>query len=104
MKSCNKNGGQGNFRGERRRINKSNMKCFVCQKFGHFARERNENKNEPEVDEVKVARQEFDEENTFLVIITEGGCCSNRLRNSCNNNFGNDAEPCCNRLSKYCNR
>ena len=71
-RSCNKNGDQDNFRGERRRIDKSKMQCFVCQKFDHFARECNANKKEPQVDEVKVARKKFDEENPLLVMIAEG--------------------------------
>lgn len=55
--NCNKNDGQGNFRGERGGIYKSKMQCFVCQKFVHFTREYNANKKEPQLDEAKVARQ-----------------------------------------------
>lgn len=50
------NGGQGNFKGKRRRIHKRKIQCFVYKKFGHFAREYNVNKKEPQVDESKVAR------------------------------------------------
>ncbi|XP_058733125.1 uncharacterized protein LOC131604719 [Vicia villosa] len=105
--SCNKNGGQGNFKGERRRIDKSKMQCFVCQKFGHFSRECNVNKKEPHVNESKVAiaRQVFNEENTLLVMIIEWEYSSIRLRDNNNNNiFGNAAETCCNRLPIRCNR
>lgn len=79
-------------------IDKSKMQCFVCQKFDHFAREWNANKKEPQVDEVKVVRQKFDEESTLLVMITWGECNNNRLQGSSNSIFGNAAEPCCNRL------
>lgn len=48
--TCNKNGGQGNFRGEKKRINKSNEQCFKCQKFSHFSRECNANNKEPKGD------------------------------------------------------
>lgn len=56
-RSYNKNDGQNNFRGERRRIDQSKMQCFICQNFGHFPRECNANKKEPQVDEAKVERQ-----------------------------------------------
>lgn len=57
--SYNKHGGQGNFRGERKRFNKSKEKCCKCQRFDHFAKECNANKKESQAGEVKVARQEF---------------------------------------------
>lgn len=88
--SCNKNGGQANFRGERKMIDKSKMQYFVCQKFDYFARECNANKKEPQVDEAKVTRQEFNKENTFFTMIIERECSSNRLRDNSNNRFRND--------------
>lgn len=103
-RSCNKNGSQGNFRGERKRIDKSKIQCFVCQKLGNFAWECNAIKKEPQMDEAKGARQDFDDENTLLVKIIEGECSNNRLRDISNNNFGNVAEPCCNWLHKSCNQ
>ena len=54
------------------------------------------------MDEAKVARQEFDDGKTLLVMFTEGECSSSRLRD--NNNFGNSAETCHNRLRKDRNR
>lgn len=99
-----KNDGQGNFIGDRKRIDKSNMQCFICQRFSHFAREWNANKKEPQWDEAKVARQEFDKENSFLVMITERECSNSRLRDNINNGFGNAAKACCNRLHKSYNR
>lgn len=54
-RSCNKIGGQGNFKGERRRIDKSKIQCFGCKKFCHFARESNANNKEPQLDEEKVS-------------------------------------------------
>lgn len=90
-RSCNKNGGQGNFRGERKRIDKSKMQYFNCQRFDHFSKERNANKTESQGDEAKVARQYFDKENTLLFMITERGCTSS-------SNFKNVAEICYNQL------
>lgn len=63
-------------------------------------------KKEPQGDETKVVRQEFDEENILLVMITEGECSNNRLRDNNNNNnnnsFGNATEICYNRLRNSC--
>lgn len=50
--SGNRNGGQGNFRDINTRgigrgtSDKSNVQCFNCQRFSHFASECKENKNE----------------------------------------------------------
>ncbi|XP_050914845.1 uncharacterized protein LOC127129761 [Lathyrus oleraceus] len=89
--SCNKISGQGNFRGENKRLDKSNEQWFRCQRFSHFAKEFNANKKEPQGDETKVARQEFNEKNTFLLMITKGNCNSN-------NNSRNATKTGCNRL------
>ncbi|XP_050908651.1 uncharacterized protein LOC127122343 [Lathyrus oleraceus] len=72
--------------------------------FDRFARECNINKKEPQGDEAKVAIQEFDEENTLLIMITEGECSSNRLWDSNNSSFENTVETCCNQLRKSCNQ
>lgn len=53
-----------------KRFDKSNKQCYKCQRFRHFAKECNTNKKESQRDETKVATQEFDEENTLLVMIT----------------------------------
>lgn len=39
-RSCNKNDGQGNFRDEKKRFDKSKERCFKCQRFDHFTREK----------------------------------------------------------------
>lgn len=54
--NCNKNDGQGNFRGEKKRFDRSKKQCFKCQRFGHFVRVCNVNKKEPQGDEAKVER------------------------------------------------
>lgn len=68
--NCNKNDGQGNFIGGKKRFDKSKKQCFKCQRFDHFVRECNVNKNEPQGNNAKVERQDFDKENTLLVMIT----------------------------------
>ena len=74
---------------KKKRFDKSKEQRFKFRRFGHFTRECNANKKEPQGDEVNVVRQEFDEEYTLLVMITEEECNNNRLRDSSNNNFGN---------------
>ncbi|XP_050878162.1 uncharacterized protein LOC127081981 [Lathyrus oleraceus] len=77
--NCKKNSGQDNFRGEKKRFDKSKKQCYKCQRFSYFAKECNENKKESQEDEAKVARQDFDKENTLLVMITEAHCSSKQL-------------------------
>lgn len=74
----------GNVRGmdKRRLVGKSSVYHFNCQKLGHFAREFNYNKKEPQEDEVRVAMKEFDDEKTLLVMIIEGECNNNSLKNA----------------------
>lgn len=74
------------------------MQCFVCQKFGHFARVCNANKKEPQVNEAKVRRKVFDEKNTLLVMIIEGECSSSMLHDEFNNNLKKTKNPGCNGL------
>ncbi|XP_050914572.1 uncharacterized protein LOC127129430 [Lathyrus oleraceus] len=52
-------------------LDKSSMKCYNCQRFGDFLRECRSKRKENDADEAKVARQETDDENTLLVVITE---------------------------------
>lgn len=102
--SCNKNGGKRNFRGEKKRFDKSKKQCSRRQRFGHFEKECNENKKEPQGDEAKVERQEFDEENTLLVMITKGECNSSRLRDNNNINSRNASKIGCNWLHDMVNQ
>lgn len=84
--SIYKHGGHDNFKGERKRFEKSKAQCYKCQWFGHFAKECNGNKKESQGDETKVVRKEFDEENTLLVMIMGENCSRKQSRdNSCNN-------------------
>lgn len=50
-------------------VDKISVQCFNCQKPCHFAGECNANKKEPQL-----ARQEFDDESTLLVMNTEEEC------------------------------
>ncbi|XP_050890122.1 uncharacterized protein LOC127095484 [Lathyrus oleraceus] len=95
---CNKNGGQGNFRGEKKRFDKSNEYCFKYKRFNHFAKDCNANKKDPQGDEAKVARQEFDKENTLLVMITKGYYSSN------NHNSRNSVKLICDWLHDMVSR
>lgn len=79
VESNNSRGGNLRGRGGRRVVDKSNMQYYNCQKLGNFAKECNSNKKEPQEDEGKVVRQEFDDEVTLLVMTTEGECISSRL-------------------------
>lgn len=96
--TCNINGRQGNFRVEKKSFDKSNERCFKCQRFDHFTRECNKNKKEPQGDESKVARRELDEDNTLLIMIIEGECSSN------NNNSENATKTDCKWLHESVNR
>ncbi|XP_050876427.1 uncharacterized protein LOC127080138 [Lathyrus oleraceus] len=72
----------------------SKVQCYKCRKFGHFANLCRGKSNENHNNEAKVAREEVDDEDTLLVMITEGSygitdvpgssCSSDSLRdNSC---------------------
>lgn len=98
----NNNGGQGNFRDEKKRFDKSKERCCNCQRFGHFAKECNANKKKPQGDEAKVARQEFDEENILLVMITKGKC-SSKLQDDNNNSSRNCEKLSCDQLNDTSN-
>lgn len=73
------NSRRGNLRGRngRRKVDKSNVQCINCQNLGHFARVQFQQKK-PQEDEVRVARQKFDDEKKILVMITEGEYNSTR--------------------------
>ncbi|XP_058733984.1 uncharacterized protein LOC131605670 [Vicia villosa] len=61
--------------------------------LGHFARDCNEKQREHQCDEAKVSRQELDEENILLVMITEGYCSISELLDD-SSSSGNVAEMC----------
>ncbi|XP_050918497.1 uncharacterized protein LOC127135916 [Lathyrus oleraceus] len=50
----------------------SKVQCYKCRKFGHFANSCRGKSNENHNNEAKVAREEVDDEDTLLVMITEG--------------------------------
>ena len=66
--SSSKGSGQSNYT---KKFDKSNVKCYNCHRLGHFARDYNVKSRENQSDEAKVARQEVDDDNTLLVMITE---------------------------------
>ncbi|XP_050886070.1 uncharacterized protein LOC127091468 [Lathyrus oleraceus] len=49
----------------------SKVQCYKCRKFGHFANSCRGKLNENHNNEAKVAREEVDDEDTILVMITE---------------------------------
>ncbi|XP_050888750.1 uncharacterized protein LOC127093899 [Lathyrus oleraceus] len=49
----------------------SKVQCYKCRKFGHFANSCRAKSKENHNNEVKVAREEVDDEDTLLVMITE---------------------------------
>lgn len=49
----------------------SKVQCYKCRKFGHFANSCRGKSNENHNNETKVAREEVDDEDTLLVMITE---------------------------------
>ncbi|XP_050897843.1 uncharacterized protein LOC127104720 [Lathyrus oleraceus] len=63
------------------------MKCYNCQRFGHFSRECRLKRKENDADEAKVARQETDDENTLLVVITEENNGMDNSRKLLDNNY-----------------
>ncbi|XP_050897433.1 uncharacterized protein LOC127104287 [Lathyrus oleraceus] len=50
----------------------SKVQCYKCRKFGHFANSCRGKSNENHNNEAKVAREEVVDEDTLLVMITEG--------------------------------
>ncbi|XP_050877523.1 uncharacterized protein LOC127081294 [Lathyrus oleraceus] len=50
----------------------SKVQCYKCRKFGHFANSCRGKSNENHNNEAKVTREEVDDEDTLLVMITEG--------------------------------
>lgn len=54
--------------------------------------------------DARVVRQEFDDKNTLLVIITLGECNNNMLQDNNNKILKNITEPECKRLQFYANR
>ncbi|XP_050885146.1 uncharacterized protein LOC127088269 [Lathyrus oleraceus] len=49
----------------------SKVQCYKCRKFGHFANSCRGKSNENHNNEAKVAREEVDDEDTLLVMITK---------------------------------
>ncbi|XP_050915066.1 uncharacterized protein LOC127130025 [Lathyrus oleraceus] len=49
----------------------SKVQCYKCRKFGHFANSCRGKSNKNHNNEAKVAREEVDDEDTLLVMITE---------------------------------
>ncbi|XP_050908772.1 uncharacterized protein LOC127122490 [Lathyrus oleraceus] len=49
----------------------SKVQCYKCRKFGHFANSCRGKSNENHNNEAKIAREEVDDEDTLLVMITE---------------------------------
>lgn len=64
-------------------VNKSSVQCYNSQKLGHFSRDCNVNKKEPQEDDARVDRQEFGDDNTFLVMIIVGEYNSSKVSNGC---------------------
>ncbi|XP_050883175.1 uncharacterized protein LOC127086452 [Lathyrus oleraceus] len=50
----------------------SKVQCYKCRKFGHFANSCRGKSNENHNNEAKIAREEVDDEDTLLIMITEG--------------------------------
>lgn len=94
----NKHGGLGNFRGERKRFDKSKEQCYKCQWFNHFAKECNANKKESQEDEAKVEKDEFDEDITLLFMIMEENYRSKKMRDNICNSSKNVEKLSCGRL------
>ncbi|GAU15419.1 hypothetical protein TSUD_44560 [Trifolium subterraneum] len=81
-----KNGGRGGFNGNHRGgrggingrggfngykgFDKSNVQCYNCQKYGHFADECR-SKNESQDDEARVAKQDESENPVMLMVTTK---------------------------------
>ncbi|GAU15418.1 hypothetical protein TSUD_44550 [Trifolium subterraneum] len=81
-----KNGGRGGFNGNHRGgrggingrggfngykgFDKSNVQCYNCQKYGHFANECR-SKNESQDDEARVAKQDESENPVMLMVTTK---------------------------------
>ncbi|KAK2359039.1 hypothetical protein QL285_096166 [Trifolium repens] len=80
QEACGSSQNNGNnksegYKGEKKRFDKSNIKCCNCQKFGHFANECR-SKSGSQEDEAKMAKQENGEESVMLMVTTkEDTCC-----------------------------
>lgn len=60
----------------KRKFDRRNAECYNCQKFEHFADKYYDKKKDPHEDEVKLSREENNDENTLLMVITDEGFCS----------------------------
>jgi len=65
-----KGGGNSRGRGGKKKFNRSNVQCYNCQKFGHFADQCYATKKDNSEDDAKFARQD-DDEVLLMVTTTE---------------------------------
>ncbi|XP_058783588.1 uncharacterized protein LOC131658297 [Vicia villosa] len=87
--NSNRYGDQGNTRGGKPR-DKSKVQCWKCKKLGHLSNEYGAKQRDSQGDEAKVARQEVDDEDMLLVMITgEFDGSSEVLASSCNSRDSN---------------
>lgn len=63
-------GGNSRGRGGKKKFNRSNVQCYSCQKYGHFADQCYANKRDTSEDDAKFAKQD-DDEVLLMVTTTE---------------------------------